>query len=67
MTMDLDKLKADINKAAEDGEDFGCECKACHLDPKGLLDRGDCIPVMYGSEEKGYKCFRCLEDEEAHG
>lgn len=59
--LDMGALKDTINEFASIGGDFGCKCQHCGLDPKGLVDRGDVIPVMYGPKGGPWWCSRCAE------
>jgi len=58
--MDLEKLKENIKKSAENGEDFGCACYYCDASPIDLVNRGDAIPLIYTIGPKEI-CFRCTE------
>jgi len=60
-TPDMDELKELIRKDAAKGIDFGCKCYYCEATPIDLVERGDCIPVIYGTDAKQY-CFRCSEE-----
>jgi len=71
MVNSMEEMAQAIRKHAADGKDFGCECYYCGCDPLGLVNRGDAIPVLYGSGEPQGKphgkppkwyCFRCSED-----
>jgi hypothetical protein len=59
--MNLEKLKQAIIDDAAKGVDFGCACYYCGATPIDLVNRGDSIPIIYGSPEK-YWCFRCSDE-----
>lgn len=60
--IDLETLKQKIIKDAKNGVPFECFCSYCGLDPKGLVNRNDSIPIIYGFDEGCWCCFRCLEE-----